>query len=66
MTKGYPESSLTLLSFLKIGYTLWERIGTHMAFRRKDLLGLRGIRRDEIEHILDTAVQMKMRRRPSM
>ncbi|NLG38068.1 MAG: aspartate carbamoyltransferase, partial [Clostridiales bacterium] len=30
-----------------------------MAFRRKDLLGLRGIRRDEIEHILDTAVQMK-------
>lgn len=59
MTKGYPESSLALLSFLKIGYTLWERIGTHMAFRRKDLLGLRGLRRDEIEHILDTAVQMK-------
>lgn len=30
-----------------------------MAFRRKDLLGLRGVPGDEIEHILDTAVQMK-------
>jgi aspartate carbamoyltransferase catalytic subunit len=30
-----------------------------MAFRRKDLLGLRGVERHEIEHILDTAVQMK-------
>lgn len=30
-----------------------------MPFRRKDLLGLRGVEAHEIEHILDTAVQMK-------